>query len=94
MVASYLDKRTQTSHINSCKSMPKFLRCGVPQEQFWDLFCFCYVHCYVKVMKAKFAKFRPLFSRKFDVSVCHEIYPARRGFSLALRLAFTKSFAW
>ena len=31
MVASYLDNRTQISHINSYKSIPKFLRYGVPQ---------------------------------------------------------------
>ena len=31
MVASYSDNRTQTCHINSCKSIWKFLRCGVPQ---------------------------------------------------------------
>jgi len=29
--ASYLDNRTQICHINSCKSTPKCLRCGVPQ---------------------------------------------------------------
>ena len=30
--ASYLDNRTQICHLNSCKSAPKYLRCGVPQE--------------------------------------------------------------
>ncbi len=30
--ASYLDNRTQICHINSCKSTPKCLRCGVPQS--------------------------------------------------------------
>ena len=29
--ASYLDNRTQICHLNSCKSNPKCLRCGVPQ---------------------------------------------------------------
>ena len=29
--ASYLDNRTQICHVNSCKSTPKYLRCGVPQ---------------------------------------------------------------
>ena len=29
--ASYLDNRIQICHINSCKSTPKCLRCGVPQ---------------------------------------------------------------
>ena len=29
--ASYLDNRTQICHVNSCRSTPKCLRCGVPQ---------------------------------------------------------------
>ena len=38
--ASYLDSRTQICHLNSCKSTPKYLRCGVPQPTFRDPFCF------------------------------------------------------
>ena len=37
--ASYLYNRTQICHLNSRKSTPKCLRCGVV-PQFWDLFCF------------------------------------------------------
>ena len=38
--ASYLDNRTQICHLNSCKSTPKYLRCGVPQGTITDPFCF------------------------------------------------------
>ena len=33
--ASYLDNRRQICHLNSCKSTPKCLRCGVPQGTIW-----------------------------------------------------------
>ena len=47
MVASYLDNRTQTSHINSYKSIPKFLRYGVPQGTILGslLFLLCTLLC-------------------------------------------------
>ena len=37
---SYLDNRTQICHLNSCKSTPKYLRCGVPQGTILGPFLF------------------------------------------------------